>query len=380
MKTLLDLMFILNGTLGLICFALVVMNIKKNRAVNIYLAILLFLVSIRFILRGFLELTHDKELFSTLSHYDVFLIAIPLPYLYFRNLSFKKSNFKNTYLLHFILPIFIVIENNFQSLEYVFNIELTALMKLLIISTAVYYIVISFILLSKSFWRKTTVIEFKTEQEKLLKKWTIVFYFTFVTSAINLIWNQLFIYGNDFLSENFMTWITWLALFIMILSSPTILNEYITQLTREPEKEKKQFNFWRAKPIDKITNQKDFHLSQKINGELDEYFVQITQFVQAEHFFRKSDMTINDLALKSKIPVSHLSFIFKYYSDVSFSDFKKVIRIHDAVALIDEGYLKTNTLDSLAKKVGFNNYNSFFSAFKEITGHAPQKYVINLSS
>ena len=171
MKTLLDLMFILNGTLGLICFVLVAMSIKRNRAVSTYLAVIFFLVSIRFILRGFLELTHNTELFSTLSHYDGFLIAMPLPYLYFRNLSFKKTIFKSRYLLHFLIPIFIVIENNFHLFEYVFNVDLTVLMKLLIISTAVFYIVISFILLSKSFWRKTTVIEFKTEQEELLKKW-----------------------------------------------------------------------------------------------------------------------------------------------------------------------------------------------------------------
>ena len=53
--------------------------------------------------------------------------------------------------------------------------------------------------------------------------------------------------------------------------------------------------------------------------------------------------------------------------------------IIDAVALIEEGYLKTNTLDSLSKKVGFNTYNSFFMGFKEITGKAPQNYVTTLT-
>jgi YesN/AraC family two-component response regulator len=89
-------------------------------------------------------------------------------------------------------------------------------------------------------------------------------------------------------------------------------------------------------------------------------------------------MTINDLALKSKIPLSHLSFIFKYHSESSFSDYRKMSRILDAVNLINEGYLKANTLEALSEKVGFNTYNSFYIGFKEITSKTPQNYVNSL--
>jgi AraC-like DNA-binding protein len=89
-------------------------------------------------------------------------------------------------------------------------------------------------------------------------------------------------------------------------------------------------------------------------------------------------MTINELALKTKIPISHLSFIFKYHSDISFSSYRKMARILDAVSLIEEGFLKTNTLDALSEKVGFNTYNSFYIGFKEITSKTPQNYVNSL--
>jgi AraC-like DNA-binding protein len=75
------------------------------------------------------------------------------------------------------------------------------------------------------------------------------------------------------------------------------------------------------------------------------------------------------------MPKSHLSFIFKYHSTISFSDFKKLNRIQDAIELINEGYLKTNTFDSLSKQVGFSTYNTFYIAFKEVTNKAPQEYV-----
>jgi hypothetical protein len=52
-----------------------------------------------------------------------------------------------------------------------------------------------------------------------------------------------------------------------------------------------------------------------------------------------------------------------------------MVRIQDSLALIEEGYLKTNTFDSLSKNVGFSTYNTFFIAFKEVTNKAPQEFV-----
>jgi AraC-like DNA-binding protein len=49
-----------------------------------------------------------------------------------------------------------------------------------------------------------------------------------------------------------------------------------------------------------------------------------------------------------------------------------VVRIIDAVNLIETNYLNVNTLDSLARKVGFSSYNTFFTSFKEITGNTPR--------
>jgi AraC-like DNA-binding protein len=119
-------------------------------------------------------------------------------------------------------------------------------------------------------------------------------------------------------------------------------------------------------------------LAKKIKSELEEYFLQIEQVADENQLFRKSDLTINEFALKSKIPISHLSFIFKYHSEISFSDYKKRVRILDAVNLINEGYLLSNTLEALSKKVGFKTYNTFFIGFKEITSKTPQHYLNSL--
>jgi AraC-like DNA-binding protein len=378
MKTFFDLLFILNGTLGLVCVFLVCLSVRSNRNVNIYLAILLFAVSIRLILRGYLELSNQTDLIAGFTNFDLFLIGIPLPYLYFRSLAANKSIYEIKDIFHFVSPILITIEYNSHFFSALFQVDLTDVVRAAIILNTFYYFVVSLIILMKSFWRKRPLVEIRTEQEALLKKWTIVFFFAFIVTGIKLNWSVLILGNIGLLSDNFIIWFSWLIVFIMILTSPSILNAYISQISREGDRGRKPISFWRLKPINTITNPKDIQLGKKINSELDAYFLQITQIVEEKHLFRKSDMTVNELALKSKIPVSHLSFIFKYHSDISFTDYRKMARIQDAVALIEEGFLQTNTLEALSEKVGFNTYNSFYIGFKEFTGKAPQTYVISL--
>jgi len=54
----------------------------------------------------------------------------------------------------------------------------------------------------------------------------------------------------------------------------------------------------------------------------------------------------------------------------SFSDLKKRIRIRYAKQLIQEGYLKSYTIDSLAETIGYSSRTSFYSSYKEVTGNS----------
>jgi transcription antitermination factor NusA-like protein len=133
-------------------------------------------------------------------------------------------------------------------------------------------------------------------------------------------------------------------------------------------------SFWKNASKIKITNTQDLQLQQKINGLVTNYMKEIDQFTADTHFLKDPKFSINDLANKLNIPKSHLAYLFKYHSTISFSDFKKVVRIKYALKLIAEDYLKTNTYDSLAKEIGFASYNTFFTSFKEIVGVTPHDY------
>jgi hypothetical protein len=171
MKTFFDFLFLLNGILGIFCVFLVGINTRSNRNVNVYLALTLFAVSIRLILRGFLTLSDQTELINNFSNFDLFLLGIPLPYLYFRNLTKNKSIFEIKDIIHFFIPILLTIEINSHLFSNLLQIDLLYVFRALLFLNIMYYNTQVLIILSKRFWKKKSPIEIQTEQETLLKKW-----------------------------------------------------------------------------------------------------------------------------------------------------------------------------------------------------------------
>jgi AraC-like DNA-binding protein len=171
-------------------------------------------------------------------------------------------------------------------------------------------------------------------------------------------------------------------IYIKILLSPEILYGYNALYKKIINHRDSNFilqEFWLIKQKKTINNNQDLILKEKISGIITTYLQNIETLVFRNEILRNPLINITDIANKLAIPKSHLIFVFKYHSKVSFSEFKKIIRIYDALNLIEENYLKYNTLESLASKVGFSSYNPFFIAFKEITGTTPQIYCKELA-
>jgi AraC-like DNA-binding protein len=170
----------------------------------------------------------------------------------------------------------------------------------------------------------------------------------------------------------------WLVIFSIVLVKPDILYGYhYVQKMTESVKEKSFFSMkiWQENNSNKdILSQKDQLLAEKIKSLIPSYISNLENISLHTDFFRNPECSINDLATKLNVPVSHLSYVLKYHCNVSFVDYKKIVRINDAVNQIKEGYLKTNTIESLAKLVGFISYSTFSIAFKEITNSTAQDY------
>jgi AraC-like DNA-binding protein len=123
-----------------------------------------------------------------------------------------------------------------------------------------------------------------------------------------------------------------------------------------------------------MINPNDIKLFINIEDKLSDYFKKIDNVFSQYEVVCKNDFDLEMLASMVKIPISHVKFIFKYCSQLSFINYRKKIQINFATILIKSGYLKRNTLDSLSKYVGFSSYTPFYYAFKEIIGISPQEF------
>jgi AraC-like DNA-binding protein len=306
--------------------------------------------------------------------------------LYFKNLITSQKNFVVKDLFHFILPTLFILESRFSIVEFVFNTDRRYILLYIFILYIVFYDFLIFFKLNKNIWHKKGSLEIVIKQNSLIKKWSIYLY-----TALNLILIRLIISLflekklDDFISGQYAIWLTsivWVVIFIKILSSPEILYGY--SLLHKKSKENKNYittniSHWKVISKAKITNVQDLQLNAKINQNIAKYIEEIENSSDNNNYFRNSKFSLTDFALKLNIPKSHMTYLFKYHSKISFSDYKKIARIEDALRLIQADYLKSNTFDSLAKEVGFSSYNPFFTSFKDIVGKPPQEYCATLT-
>ena len=236
-------------------------------------------------------------------------------------------------------------------------------------------------MLKRNVWNKKGSLEIVIKQNALITKWTIYLFTIINLMILRLLLSLYFEFkSDDLISGQNGLWITaiiWIFIYAKILTSPEILYGYAFIYKKEDTKKNSTsptISTWSREEKNKITNVQDLQLKSKLNQNIGKYIVTLEDAVQQNHFFRDSKFSLLDLALKLNIPKSHLSYLFKYHSVISFSDYKKIIRIQDALQLIQADYLKSNTFDSLAKEVGFASYNPFFTSFKDVVGKTPNDY------
>jgi len=70
-----------------------------------------------------------------------------------------------------------------------------------------------------------------------------------------------------------------------------------------------------------------------------------------------------------------LSGVINRVFKTNFNDFLNGYRVEYAKTLIEKGEGKLLTLEALSERCGFNNRNSFTTAFKKQTGSTPSAYI-----
>ena len=320
-------------------------------------------------------------------NYLIFIIfLVPCYYLYCKNLVFDTKIFNYRELSHFIFPLIFVGSNLLLKFFVNESYLVISIYFILFLLLQLAYVYKSYLLLSVNVWSRRSEIESLSEQNKTIKIWTFIL---FSVSLLLLLKSTISIYiyittAIPVMGGSTNLWIAALLvdmLFLRLLLFPNILWGYNTMHKRIESHRK--FNYvlkdvWIKQLKKQISNPQDEILHQKIVQLIPTYIHDIENMLLKYGALRDPSFDINDISNKLHIPKSHLTFLFKYYSKIGFVDFKKIIRVYDAIDLIDNHYLKSNSLESLSNLVGFSSYNPFFTSFKQIIGLTPQQYYMKL--
>jgi AraC-like DNA-binding protein/uncharacterized membrane protein YidH (DUF202 family) len=304
---------------------------------------------------------------------------MPCFFLYFENIV-KENKFALDNLVHFIAPtLFVVIFISKNLLPIENEVIARKIFFLAFILLSLFYVYMGYKLLIINVWRRKSEIKTIQNQNRLIKNWTILLYISFILIMIirlstGYLINQSYVNNNQYL---WITAIIWSGIFVKIILTPEILygynflNKSIDTVIEKVVLKK----VWKTEgTLTPIVSEKDKKMEEKISPLLDENIHKIEEYSFRSPAFRNPDLSIEDIAAAIKIPVSHLQYIFKFHSTESFTDFKKIVRIHDATKLLENGFLREKTVESLSETVGFSSYVTFYLAFKSITGMTTQEY------
>lgn len=376
-----EIIYLVSALLGFILIFLISNQYKTNRYTNIYLITIFLVSSIRNLFNGFFKISINV---SFLSELDIFfyVLVFTLFYLYFTNLIRNRNTIikkdLNRFLFSFILFVLTVIFGNYYQNRLLLEIVL-----LLVVFTNLYYVIRLFLILNKFIWNRNSDIELIVKQQGKIKQWSLLFFsfLIFIFIKFIILFNDILIFDLDILKINdeylWIEALIWIFFYFKILLKPELLYGYEVFHNKVDEYENKQIifdNVWKMNVLEPITNVQDSVLKEKILQNLHTYMVEIENIATNSSDFFTQGFNLATLAHRMNIPKSHLVYIFKYHSNISFIDFKKIIRIQKSKDLIHDGYLKLNTFESLATEVGFSTYSAFFKSFKSIEGVSPQEY------
>ncbi len=91
--------------------------------------------------------------------------------------------------------------------------------------------------------------------------------------------------------------------------------------------------------------------------------------------FLNPNYTLKDLADATNVPIYKLSACLNQIGGSNFSEYLNQWRIHYCLGLIREKKIVNLNLRGIAAKCGFNNRNTFSTAFKKVTGKSPSDYL-----
>jgi len=103
-------------------------------------------------------------------------------------------------------------------------------------------------------------------------------------------------------------------------------------------------------------------------------FLKIEQLLKSERLFLKKELSLNEVCDRLGLQQKIITAAVKENTSGNWRSYINGYRIAYAIELIGANFLKSHSIIALSEKSGFNSNQSFFRAFKLITGTSPAKY------
>lgn len=119
-----------------------------------------------------------------------------------------------------------------------------------------------------------------------------------------------------------------------------------------------------------------YHTSLVISSKrMAEIEATVRKHLEEKKSFLRHGYTLKMFSEETQIPVHYLSgFINKYYK-MNFNDFINEYRIIFSIDKLLKKEWMYKKLETIANEAGFNNRNTFISAFKKVTGVKPSEFL-----
>lgn len=104
------------------------------------------------------------------------------------------------------------------------------------------------------------------------------------------------------------------------------------------------------------------------------YLKRLREVMESERPYADGELTLQKLAGRLSIPAQHLSQTVNGRLNQSFTDFVNAYRVEDAKRKLTDPRLKHYSVLAIAEEVGFNSKSSFNAVFKKQTGMTPSEF------
>jgi len=126
----------------------------------------------------------------------------------------------------------------------------------------------------------------------------------------------------------------------------------------------------------KPKHRSNYHTSLVISPKrMAEIEATVRKHLEEKKSFLQHSYTLKMFSEETQVPVHYLSgFINKYYK-MNFNDFINEYRIIFSIDKLLKKEWMYKKLETIASEAGFNNRNTFISAFKKVTGVKPSEFL-----